>query len=46
MGDFREIMLEGGKIMKEDEKKLPNWELGDPKLPVVRSGHLEDRRCY
>jgi hypothetical protein len=28
---------------KEDEKKPITWEAADPKLPVVRSGHLEDR---
>ena len=26
---------------EEDEKKPLSWEAGDPKLPVVRSGHLE-----
>ena len=31
--------------MKEDEKKPINWEVSDPKPPVVRSGRLEDRRC-
>ena len=32
--------------MKEDEKKQPNnWEMVDPKPPVIRSGHLEDRKC-
>ncbi len=29
--------------MKEEEKKPLSWEVGDPKLPVVRSGHLENR---
>ena len=28
---------------KEDEKRPINWEVGDPKLPVVQSGHLENR---
>ena len=32
--------------MKEDEKKLPNWELEDPKPPVIRSGHLESKKQY
>ena len=36
----------GRENMKEDEKKLPNWEMVDPKPPVIQSGHLEDRRCY
>ena len=30
--------------MKEDEKKDINWEVSDPKLPVVRSGRMENRR--
>lgn len=30
--------------MKEDEKKPTGWEVADPKLPVVRSGHMENRR--
>ena len=29
--------------MKEDEKKPITWEVADPKLPVVRSGHMENR---
>lgn len=30
--------------MKEDEKKPPiTWEAADPKLPVVQSGHMEQR---
>ena len=29
---------------KEEEKKPVPWEAADPKLPVVRSGHLEDRK--
>ena len=34
----------GGEAMKEDEKKPITWEAADPKLPVVRSGHLEGRK--
>ncbi len=30
--------------MKQEEKKPLNWEVADPKLPVVRSGHPENRR--
>ena len=30
--------------MKEEEKKPLLWEAGDPKLPVIRSGHMENRR--
>lgn len=29
--------------MKEDEKKTPNWEIADPKPPVIQSGHLENK---
>ena len=32
--------------MKKDEKKDVPWEVKDPKPPVVRSGHMEDRRMY
>lgn len=32
--------------MKREEKKQPDWEVKDPKPPVVRSGHMEDRRQY
>jgi len=30
--------------MKEEEKKPLSWEIADPKPPVIRSGHLEDRK--
>lgn len=30
--------------MKEEEKKPIPWEIADPKLPVVRSGHMENKR--
>ncbi len=29
--------------MKKEEKPL-NWEIKDPKPPIIHSGHLEDRR--
>ena len=29
--------------MKEDEKKKTPWEAVDPRPPVIRSGHLENR---
>ena len=29
--------------MKEDEKKQPNWEMVDPKPPVIQSGRMENR---
>ena len=30
--------------MKDDEKKTITWEAADPKLPVIQSGHLENKR--
>lgn len=30
--------------MKKEEKKQVNWELLDPKPPVIQSGHMENRR--
>ena len=30
-------------MKKEEPREIP-WEAGDPKLPVVRSGHMENRR--
>ena len=30
--------------MKKEEKEPVNWEVKDPKPPVVRSGHMENRR--
>jgi len=30
--------------VKEEEKKPIPWEVTDPKPPVIRSGHLENRR--
>ena len=30
--------------MKQEEKQPIPWEAVDPKPPVVRSGHLEDRK--
>ena len=32
--------------MKEDEKKPTGWEVTDPKPPVIRSGHLENKRNH
>ena len=29
--------------MKEDEKRTNGWEAVDPKPPVIRSGHMENR---
>lgn len=30
--------------MKKEEEKPLSWEAADPKLPIVRSGHLENQR--
>ena len=30
--------------MKQEEKQAIPWEATDPKPPVVRSGHLENRK--
>ena len=32
---------------KENRKETPQapWEVVDPKPPVIRSGHMEGRRC-
>lgn len=30
--------------MKQDEKKTTNWEVADPKPPVIHSGHMENRK--
>jgi len=32
--------------MKQDEKKPVTFEVTDPKPPVIRSGHMENRREY
>lgn len=29
--------------MKKDEKRPLSWEIADPKLPIVQSGHMENR---
>ena len=35
---------EGGNTMKQEEKKSPDWEMKDPKPPVIQSGHMENRK--
>ncbi len=30
---------------KQEEKKPITWEVADPKLPVVQSGHLESKKA-
>lgn len=32
--------------MKQDEKKPATFEVTDPKPPIIRSGHMENRRNY
>ena len=34
----------GVKVMREEETKPSSWEITDPKLPVIRSGHMENRK--
>ena len=34
----------GVNRMKKEEKEPVAWEIKDPKPPVVRSGHMEDRK--
>lgn len=31
---------------KQNEQKPTGWEMVDPKPPVIRSGHFENRRNY
>lgn len=30
--------------MRKDEKKPKPWEAVDPKVPIVESGHLDNKR--
>ena len=30
-------------MRNEEKKEAPVWEIRDPKPPVVKSGHMEDR---
>ena len=32
-------------MKKEEEKEPTGWEVTDPKPPVIRSGHMENRRA-
>ncbi len=32
--------------MKQEEKKPVTWEVTDPKPPVIRSGHMENRKNH
>ena len=34
----------GEMTVKKEEKEPLNWEVKDPKPPVVRSGHMEERK--
>lgn len=38
------IGSKGGSELKQEEKKPITWEAADPKLPVVESGRMEDRK--
>ena len=41
------LILSGGKHMRKEEKKeAPIWEIRDPKPPVVKSGHMEERKYH
>lgn len=31
-------------MKKQEEPRPISWEIADPKLPVVQSGHMENRR--
>ena len=31
-------------MKKEDEKKPITWEMADPKMPIVQSGRMENRK--
>ncbi len=30
--------------MKQEEKKPVNWEMVDPKPPIIHAGHMENRK--
>jgi len=32
-------------MKQEEEKKTPNWELNDPKVPIIHAGPMENRRA-
>lgn len=32
--------------MKQEEKKPVDWEIKDPKPPVVQSGHMENHKYH
>lgn len=38
------IGSKGGRKLKQEEKKPITWEAADPKLPVVESGRMENRK--
>ena len=44
IGAFGQHKPRGGAAMKKEEEKKPiPWEMVDPKPPVIRSGHMENR---
>lgn len=34
------------KEEKQKEEKPISWEVADPKMPIIQSGHLEQHREY
>ena len=41
---FGKIGAKGRVEMKQEEKKTSTWEVSDPKVPVIQSGRMENRR--
>ncbi len=37
-------MMQRGENMRQEEKKGVNWEVADPKPPIIQSGRLENRK--
>ena len=48
VGAFRgKLSLEGCKMKEKDEERKPlPWEAADPKVPIIQSGHFENRKCH
>ena len=47
-GAFRgKLSPEGCKMKDKDEERKPlPWEAADPKVPIIQSGHFENRKCH
>lgn len=43
-GILRILRPKGESEMKKEEKEPVNWEIKDPKPPVIQSGHMENRK--